>query len=100
MQDIFEPGLKELLSLGVPIVCAAGNAAQKQGRQNIDTAPAVYQDQDTPLINVGAANFDGDSWEGSQYGKQLTLYAPGVQVAVQSVNGEQPVFRTGTSAGT
>jgi hypothetical protein len=38
--------------------------------------------------------------EGSQYGSQLTLYAPGVQIAVQAVTGFQPVLRTGTSVGT
>jgi hypothetical protein len=100
LQAIFEQGLKDVLNLGVPIVCAAGNEARTQGRQNIDTAPAVYQDQNTPLINVGGANFDGERWEGSQYGSQLTLYAPGVQIAVQAVTGFQPVLRTGTSVGT
>jgi hypothetical protein len=98
-KENYEHAIKEVLDLGVPIVCASGNEAETVGRTDIDSLPAVYQDRDTPLINIGAATYEGDRLGMSQYGNQLTMYAPGYQVAVQGVNGFDTIYRSGTSVG-
>lgn len=96
---IFENPIKELLGLGVPIICAAGNEGDKPNRHNIDARPAVYQDEDIPLINVGAANYKGERLSMSQYGSQLTVYAPGFSVEAQSASDLETITATGTSIG-
>lgn len=99
VRDYFELPMEEILGLGVPIVCAAGNEALDSTRSNIDSVPAVFQDTDTPLINVGAADYNGNRVPKSQYGNQLTIYAPGDQVAAQSVEDLEESLNFGTSIG-
>jgi hypothetical protein len=101
-QKWFVEGIKELHDLGVPFVCAAGNNANGAQRQNIDTAPAVFGDNDIPIIVVGAANYKGERVGMSQRGNQLTIYAPGQDVLVQTredFNGNKDAPMTGTSVG-
>jgi hypothetical protein len=98
-QNVYEPGLRELSSLGVPIVCAAGNEANDPARQNIDSLPAAYQDDDTPIINVAAAAFDGNRLSMSQHGPQLTMYAPGDQLESQPVDDITVGRNSGSSVG-
>lgn len=91
--------LRQILGLGVPVVCAAGNYAEQQGRQDIDTLPMLFQYDATPLINVGAANYDGSRRAASQGGSQLTLYAPGQDVEVPQRIDFQSQLESGTSMG-
>jgi major intracellular serine protease len=97
-QEIFEIPIKRLLDLGVPIICAAGNYADNPNRQNIDSQPALYQAEDTPIINVGAADFTGERYAKSQTGNQLTLYAPGVGIEYGEFDIGKKLL-TGTSLG-
>jgi major intracellular serine protease len=97
-QQTFENPIKRLLDHGVPIVCAAGNYADNPNRQNIDTQPALYQAEDTPIINVGAASFAGERYTKSQAGSQLTLYAPGVEIEYGEFDVGKRLL-TGTSMG-
>lgn len=96
---LYKDPLDALFSLGVPYVASAGNGAQTEGREDIDNFPKVYEDQDTPIINVGGAMLDGSRWKTSQAGPQLTLYAPGHFVEVQSKNNGQTETKSGTSYG-
>jgi hypothetical protein len=98
-RDTFEEPIRALFDLGVPIVCAAGNYGGDPNRQNIDTVPPVYATADFPLINVGAANYDGERLPMSQGGEHLTIYAPGSQVEAQSQIDMKAGKFTGTSIG-
>jgi hypothetical protein len=91
--------LRQILGLGVPVVCAAGNSADESGRQNIDALPMLFQDDATPLINVGAANYDGSRRAKSQGGSQLTLYAPGEDIEVPQKTDFVSQTESGTSMG-
>jgi hypothetical protein len=71
--------VKKLFDYGVPLILSAGNKANK-GRPNIDSMPKVVKDADNPIINVGAADYDGKRAEFSQYGDYLTIYAPGTEI--------------------
>lgn len=100
VQDAYLPPLQELLGLGVPVVCAAGNYALEPGnRKNIDTIPPLLQSEDTPLINVGAADYEGNLVPKSQDGSQVTIYAPGRDVEAQSIHDELGQVTSGTSVG-
>lgn len=101
-QEWYAKGIKRLHEMGVPFVCAAGNHGNNAQRQNIDTAPAILEDNGNPIIVVGAADYKGERVKISQVGSQLTIYAPGQDVLVQTrrdfnVNADVPV--TGTSFG-
>lgn len=91
--------VRRLLDLGVPLICASGNFADQPGRQDIDSLPQLYQGDDLPIINVGAAGYDGQRWYKSQGGPVLTLYAPGVDVLTMSKVEQQHVRNSGTSLG-
>ncbi|KAH7392248.1 peptidase S8/S53 domain-containing protein [Phaeosphaeria sp. MPI-PUGE-AT-0046c] len=97
LQREFGYTLRRIMNLGVPIVCASGNYGEKQGRENIDTLPALFQDEDTPLINVGAADYEGKRAPSSQGGSQLTLYAPGVDIIIPQNTDFQSRKGSGTS---
>jgi hypothetical protein len=95
---LLEP-IKTLLNLGVPFVCTAGNKATFPNRQMIDEFPPAAQDPGTPLINVGAAKYDGERLDISQYGNQLTIYAPGDDVEYQTKRDGKSGKDFGTSIG-
>lgn len=96
--SVFKPFLKELFNLGVPMVCAAGNI-DKDGSSDIDSIPQALQDVDTPIINVGAADYDGHRTSKSKFGDKLTIYAPGKDVECQSKEQYVSISRPGTSLG-
>jgi hypothetical protein len=98
-QAWFERPIKRLMEIGVPFVCAAGNHGDEPNRQNIDTVPGVLQDSETPIIVVGSAEYDGTRSDFSQGGDQLTIYAPGREVVVQSMTDFQSSIKSGTSYG-
>jgi hypothetical protein len=99
LKKIFKAGIDQLLELGVPFVCAAGNFGESPNRDTIDTAPAVFQSTETPIIVVGSAENDGSQSSFSQGGSQLTIYAPGREIEVQSLVDFQPTKKSGTSYG-
>lgn len=99
MHDWYGNGLRAILNIGVPIVCAAGNYANQQGRENIDTVPPLFQDEDTPLINVGAADYEGKRLAMSQGGNQVTIYAPGLDIVIPRKNDFETELQSGTSVG-
>jgi hypothetical protein len=96
-QKVFGRPIRNLLGLGVPIVCAAGNAAGDPQSTNVDSLPAVLQDDSTPLIVVGNADDDGKRYSTSQVSSAPMLYAPGVKVEVQSNRDRNYEEATGTS---
>lgn len=100
VQRTFGKTLKKLLDLGVPIVCASGNNTPKQPRAAvIDSLPMVLQADDMPIINVGAAQANGQRLAMSQDGPQVTIYAPGEQVKAQTKEDRNLLTQSGTSLG-
>jgi hypothetical protein len=95
LQDFFGRGLRQILGLGVPFVCAAGN----RDGVPINHLPALFQETNTPILVVGSNDFDGSRSSFSQLGPQLTIYAPGRDVEVQSRVEFQSLLATGTSYG-
>ncbi|KAF2176956.1 subtilisin-like protein [Zopfia rhizophila CBS 207.26] len=88
----------ELFAGGTPFITSSGNRAQLF--PNIDRLPKVLEDKDTPIINVGAVDFDGNRADFSQYGPQLTINGPGVDVTGQSRDDGKPRTDSGTSFST
>jgi hypothetical protein len=98
-KEAWQKGIKDIQDLGVPFVCAAGNYGEDPLRPSIDTMPAVLQDDDTPIIVVGAADYEGARVPMSQVGAQLTVYAPGKDVLSQRREYLREGLFTGTSMG-
>jgi hypothetical protein len=86
-----------LFDLGVPLVCAAGNAALEA--PDIDELPMAVKGEKHPVINVGAIKWDGQRADFSQYGDQLDLYALGVDIIGQTKKDKTPKMVQGTSFG-
>jgi hypothetical protein len=99
LRDWFGDIIAELFELGVPLLYSAGNAGRDKTRKHIDTLPGVVQDADHPIINVGSATSNGERYESSQYGPQLTIYAPGDGVDCQYRDDKDSHPRIGTSFG-
>jgi hypothetical protein len=97
LQKWFQPSLDSILGLSVPFVCAAGNDG-KDGTP-IDKIPALFQEPSVPLIVVGSNEYDGSRSDFSQLGPQLTIYAPGRQVEVQTLLDFRSQKVDGTSYG-
>jgi hypothetical protein len=101
--NFWELPVQKLLQRGVPVVCAAGNVDPSEpDRKIVDTLPQVLQhDEETPIINVGNAAFDGKRRASSRYfdkgDDRLMIYAPGTEVKTLSKDGFKAVPATGTS---
>lgn len=97
VQEIYDERFQQLFAMGVPFIAAAGNEAP--GRPLVDQLPMVLQDDDTPIITVGAADYDGMRASFSQTG-QVDPYAPGINVLCQTKrDGSGKVDKGGTSLG-
>jgi len=72
--------MRELFEADAVIVVPAGNYAQEEGRRQIDTIPARWSSLDFPLIVVGAVNSLRFPATFTQGPKNVTVYAPGVDV--------------------
>jgi hypothetical protein len=81
---------------GIPLLIAAGNDSTERN-PNIDEIPQVLESPYIPIINVGGTGFDYSRHSASQYGPQLTIYAPFKAVALNK-NGEEETH-LGTSFG-
>ncbi|KAF2821808.1 hypothetical protein CC86DRAFT_100900 [Ophiobolus disseminans] len=88
---------KDIINLGVPVVCAAGN---EEGQTVINSLPQLFESDDIPLIVVGAAESDGSRIPDSQGGDQLTVYAPGSNAPMQSKTDDGHFINGGTSLAT
>jgi hypothetical protein len=91
--------MQQLSEMGVPWVLASGNDAVELGNPIQNGLPQVFQDDDNPLIIVGAAEYDGKRAAFSQLGRLSTLYAPGVGVDCQMKADKTHQLRDGTSYG-
>ena len=87
--------INRILELGTPIVTSAGNHGEE--RPKIDQIPQIFEDGDTPLINVGAVNYQGKLWSHSQDGDQVTIYAPGDKAEAQTKVEKTSIEGEGTS---
>jgi hypothetical protein len=93
--------IKDLFKYGVPVVLSSGNEGDN-GRQVIDHIPQVLETEDLPIINVGAATFEGraatfSQGQGTQGDTQLTIYGVGVDVDVHDSTDGPPRQNSGTS---
>lgn len=95
--NTYTPPIHQLVQLGVPLVCSAGNEAAT--RPNIDSFPAIVSDDDAPIIVVGAADYEGKKASFSQEGPQLTIYGPGISVDSQKKKDGEHDLIHGTSVG-
>jgi subtilisin family serine protease len=66
--DFLETALNDARSKGLIVVASAGNEP---------TGKPVYPAAFPSVVGVGALAPDGKSWENSNYGDFVTLYAPG-----------------------
>jgi hypothetical protein len=100
-QNTYLAPMKHLLGLGIPIVCAAGNNVPfQENRKKIDSRPQLFQDSTFPIINVGAADFQGKRLSMSRYNDEPMIYAPGDRVQAQSRDGGAlSITPSGTSIG-
>ena len=98
--------IKQLFSYGVPVVLASGNEAETEGRKVIDQFPQVFETDDLPIINVGAATLAGKAAPFSQglgtqqdpeKRTQLTIYGVGVDVDVHDQYDGAATQDSGTS---
>jgi hypothetical protein len=94
-QDV-KARLDTLHNLGVPVVLSAGNYAP--GRPNLDQIPQVLEGPGIPLINVGAAEYDGTRSKYSQGGNRVFIYAPGKADVQEKQDGKTSTVQ-GTSYG-
>ncbi|OCK74996.1 subtilisin-like protein [Lepidopterella palustris CBS 459.81] len=79
---------------GIPVVIAAGN--EGTNRPEIDMIPMKLDGGILQLINVGAANWEGDKRPASHAGPKVTVYAPGTGVPTMKKDGSE-MLETGTS---
>lgn len=95
-----KPILGEIMSLGVPIVVAAGNSRQEIGPA-IVSAPAVWAASDFPLLVVSSVDRNFQASDFSQYGAQTSVWAVGEENVIAWPTGDAD-FRpngSGTSYG-
>ena len=77
--------IAKLMLDDVIVICSAGNNALERDqngalRSNVDTAPAVFETDDYPLIVVGATDFAGNEADFSQKGDKVKILAPGAGI--------------------
>ena len=93
-----ETSLQKLSSLGIIVICAAGNhALQEFGstsalRTAVDTYPALFTDY---TIAVGNCDDYGRRWATSQTTSDRQVYAPGVNIQCADVASNE-AYRTST----
>jgi len=90
--------IKTLMDNDIPVFFVAGN--RRQGRPNVDTAPAAFEGQDYPLVVVGACDMYGLRAYISQGGSHISLYAPGDSITAQNKDNDNGRKDSGTSYAT
>lgn len=98
--QLMTKAMRGILNMGTPIIFGAGNDGDKEGAEEIDQLLMVFEDKDTPIINVGAAMYSSYKAKWSQGGPQVTIYAPGGE-SVEAQTKEKGIsdWRIGTSYG-
>ena len=81
-----EEAIKYAWDRGVVMTAAAGNFVK------CNTYPAAYSN----VLAVGAINFDGKLWEGSNDSDFVNAYAPGVSI-LSTIPGNKYGYQSGTS---
>ncbi|KAK9774038.1 putative Peptidase S8/S53 domain-containing protein [Seiridium cardinale] len=92
--------IEELFTYDVPVVVAAGNDAEEESRSDVDEIPAVWAEDEFPLIVVGSVNAAGARSSFSQGGKHLTVHAPGEDTTCLYKAGNTLKTGSGTSFAT
>ena len=85
--DFLETALNDARSKGLIVVASAGNEP---------TGKPVYPAAFPSVVGVGALAPDGKSWENSNYGDFVTLYAPGFAILPVGYKGDPGPY-AGTS---
>ncbi|KAK2005473.1 serine proteinase 2 [Colletotrichum eremochloae] len=93
-----EKVLESIIKMDVPVVCGAGNSADKpNGSTEPNTLPAVLAER-LPVIVVGSATVDGRMSRFSQRGRLLTTWAVGEEIQCAERNTKNGLRTTeGTS---
>ncbi|KAJ9637176.1 hypothetical protein H2199_007462 [Coniosporium tulheliwenetii] len=104
MQKAERRAIEKALKSDVPVLAIAGNKAEEKTldgklREEVDTAPAIYESPDFPIIVVGSTDHDGRRAATSQGGDKVTLLAQGVDIVCQGVP-FAPQIKSGTSFAT
>lgn len=98
MDKVLQRRIQTLLAMDVPMIVSAGNFAQKGGRNNVDTIPALFEGPNYPLIVAGSANFAGVPSVFSQGGPHIFVYAAGEDTTCLPAYGTAPLTNNdGTS---
>ncbi|KAK6063014.1 Subtilisin-like protease 3 [Seiridium cupressi] len=92
--------LKDLFDFDVPVVVASGNDAEEEGHSNVDEIPAIWAEDEFPLIVVGSVNAAGARSTFSQGGTHLTVHAPGEDTTCLYKAGNTLKTGSGTSFAT
>ncbi|KAK9420104.1 putative Peptidase S8/S53 domain-containing protein [Seiridium unicorne] len=92
--------LKDLFDFDVPVVVASGNDAEEEGRSDVDEIPAIWAEDEFPLIVVGSVNAAGARSTFSQGGTHLTVHAPGEDTTCLYKAGNTLKTGSGTSFAT
>lgn len=83
--------IRNLFSIGIPVVCAAGNSGSTEGRaKEVDSYPALFKGQNgnANLLVTSAVDEQGNIPDFAQTGPLVDLYAPGLNVPVFDLYGD------------
>lgn len=93
-----EQAVAGAIEAGVIIVAATGNAAIWMDDEGVDADQRAYYPANYPeVIAVGGHNQSGNWYNETNFGDNLDLLAPGVDIALPSPNGEDYRLDSGTS---
>ena len=92
-----ERTMRDLFDINTVIVVPSGNYAKGTSRQDVDTFPSLWEDENFPLIVVGAVDQDGNYATFSQRGRHVTTWAPGVSISCSGDHSPGTSYGTGTS---
>lgn len=93
-----EQAVATAIEAGVIIVAATGNAAIWMDDEGVDADQRAYYPANYPgVIAVGGHNQSGNWYSETNFGENLDLLAPGVEIALPSPNGEDYRLASGTS---
>ena len=94
----------QILDNDIPVFIAAGNNANQyvrgKRRFNVDTAPAIFEGDDCPVVVVGNSDNIGKRYTTSQGGPRVQVFAPGKDITAQDFRRNAPIVTTGTSFST
>lgn len=93
-----EQAVASAIADGVIIVAATGNDSIWMDDDRVDANDRAYYPANYPeVIAVGGHNQSGNWYNDTNFGENLDLLAPGVDIALPSANGEDYDLLSGTS---